>query len=77
MKVTRMAILLVLVEAQAVVPETGVEVRCQDGDPMPDPREALLAALLEVAQVLELRALEWEQEDLLQLVEPGVDSEEA
>lgn len=43
MKVTTMAILLVPVEARAVVLDAGEEVHYQAGDPLPDHREALLA----------------------------------
>lgn len=44
------------------------------GDPMPDYMENLLAAFL---QEVFLGGLKWEQEDLLELVEPSVQGEQA
>lgn len=44
------------------------------GDPMPDYMENLLAAFL---QEVFRGGLEWEQEDLLELVEPSVQGEKA
>lgn len=60
------AILPLRVEAPAVIPEGGAELRLRTGNTMTDHCEARLAA-----------AMEGEQEDLLELVEATVDGEEA
>lgn len=77
MKVTTIAILVVPVEARAMVPEDRVDVCCQAADRVQDHREALLAGYLEAGPEVMLGPLEWEQEDLLELVEPALEGEEA
>lgn len=75
MKVPTTAIILVRVEVRTAVLEAGVEVQRRAQDPLEDRRVAHLAEVMEAVQEVGLGNLALE--DLLVLVEPALECEEA